>query len=53
MFADTLNQIITKKSMKENWRIIKILYIKKTIAKCRSLQMKERLLNSRMDQNGK
>ena len=34
MFADALNPIITKKSMKENWKIIgEIIYKKETIAK--------------------
>ena len=46
MFADALNPIIAKKIMKENWKIKnKIIYKKITIAKCRSLQTKERLLN--------
>ena len=46
MFADALNSIIAKKSMKENWKIKgKIIYQKETTAKCRSLQTKERLLN--------
>ena len=43
MFADALNPIIAKKSMKENWKIKDRLYIKETITKYRSLQMKERL----------
>ena len=47
MFADALNPIIAKKSMKENWKIKgKIIYIyikKKTIENYRSLQKKERL----------
>ena len=46
MFADALNPIIAKKSMKENWKKKERLFIKKeTIAKSRSLQTKERLLN--------
>ena len=47
MFADALNPIIAKKSMKENWKIKgKIIYQKRsTTAKFRSLQTKERLLN--------
>ena len=44
MFADALNLIIAKKSMKENRKIKgKIIYKKKTIANYRSLQTKERL----------
>ena len=46
MFADALNLTITKKNMKENWKIKeKIIYQKETIAKYRSLQTKERLQN--------
>ena len=43
MFTDALNLIVAKKSMKENWKIKGKIIYKKTIAKYRSLQTKERL----------
>ena len=44
MFADALNPIIAKKSMKKNLKIKgEIIYLKKTIANYRSLKTKERL----------
>ena len=45
MFADALNLIIAKKSVKENWKIIDNRKYKKTISKYSSLQMNERLQN--------
>ena len=45
MFADALNPIIAKKSIKENYKIKGKIIKKRTIAKYRSLQTKERLQN--------
>ena len=43
MFADSLNQIIAKKSMKENWKIKGKIIYKIRSENYRSLQTKERL----------
>ena len=45
MFADALNLIIAKKSVKDNWKIKGKIIYKKTISKYRSLQTNERLQN--------
>ena len=45
MLENTLNSIIAKKSMKNNWKIKGKIIIKRNIRKCRSLQTKERLQN--------
>ena len=45
MFADTLNPIIAKKNMKENYKIKKYYFFKETITKYRLLQTKEILQN--------
>ena len=46
MFADALNSIITKKSIKENWKIKgNIIYQKRDYYKVNIIETKERLQN--------
>ena len=54
MFADALNPIIAKKSMKENWKIKgKIINQKRDYCKVKIIANEGEIIELKKDQNGK